>query len=352
MTVKIVQVCPRYYPYIGGLESHVENISRRLAKKYDVSVFTTDSSGKLPGKEEINGVTIRRFRCFAPSEAYHFSLGLLKELKKVKFDIVHGHAFHAFPLFFSRYAQRQKYVVTPHYHGIGHTAIRNCLLKLYKPVGKKALEEADKIICVSNYEKTSLLNDFKLEEEKVVTIPNGVDMERFKNLKKERSHLKRILYVGRLEKFKGIDYLIRSLPKLDHDVFLEIVGKGRYEKHLVKLANNLGLKKKVIFQQNLSRAKLMESYAKADLFVYLSKYEAFGISVAEALASRTPCIVASSLALKEWIDNENCFGVTYPIDIDELAGLIDEIIGKEVEGVKLLDWDDVVLELTKVYEDC
>lgn len=95
----------------------------------------------------------------------------------------------------------------------------------------------------------------------------------------------------------------------------------------------------------------MERYAKADLFVYLSKYEAFGISVAEALASKIPCIVANSLALKEWIDNENCFGVKYPINVNELANLIDEVIGKEVEGVKLLDWDDVVVELIKVYED-
>jgi len=349
--VKIVQVCPRYYPYIGGLESHVENISKRLAKKYEVSVFTTYSSGKLPRKEEIKGVSVRRFRCFAPSEAYHFSLGLLKELKKVKFDVVHGHAFHAFPLFFSRYAQRQKYVVTPHYHGIGHTAFRNFLLKLYKPIGKKALEEADKIICVSNYERACLLNDFRSEEKKVVVIPNGVDMEEFKNLKKERSHLKRILYVGRIEKFKGIDYLIRSLPKLDHDVLLEIIGKGGYEKQLVKLVDEMGLKNRVIFQQNLSRTKLLERYAKADLFAYLSKYEAFGISVAEALASKIPCIVANSLALKEWIDNENCFGVKYPINVNELVSLIDKVIGKEVEGVKLLDWDDVVVELIKVYED-
>ena len=349
--MKIVQVCPRYYPCVGGLETHVENISKRLAKKYDVSVFTTDPSGKLPKKEEIKAVSVRRFKCIAPNEAYYFSLGLLKELKKVKCDIVHGHDFHAFPLFFSRYAQKQKYVVTPHYHGFGHTTIRNFLLKLYKPIGKKALEEADKVICVSNYERANLLNDFRLEEKKVVLIPNGINKEEFKNLKKERSHFKKILYAGRIEKFKGIHYLIKSLPKLDHDVLLEIIGKGVYERQLVKLVNKLGLKKRVKFQQNLSRKKLLERYAKADLFVYLSKHEAYGISVAEALASKIPCIVANSSALKEWIDNENCFGVNYPINVNELANLIDEVIGKEVKGLKLLDWEDVVAELIKVYKE-
>jgi len=350
--VKVVQICPRYYPYIGGLETHVENISKRLAKKYDVSVYTTDPSGKFPRNEEITGVNVRRFKCITPSDAYHFSFGLLRELKKSKFDIVHGHTFHAFPLFFSRYSQRQKYVVTPHYHGIGHTAFRHFLLKFYKPIGKKALEEAEKIICVSKYERTRLLNDFRLEEKKVIVIPNGVDVEDFKNLKKERSHLKRILYVGRLEKFKGIDYLIKSLPKLDDDVSLEIIGKGRYEKQLVKLVDKLELKNRVIFQQNISRMKLLERYAGADLFVYLSNNEAFGISVAEALASKIPCIVANISALQEWVDNENCFGVNYPINVNVLVNFINEVIGREIKGVELLDWDDVVRELIKIYEDC
>ena len=349
--MKVVQVCPRYYPYIGGLETHVENISKRLARKYDVSVFTTDPSGKLPKKEEISGVRVKRFKSFAPNEAYYFSLEMLRELRKVKSDIVHGHAYHAFPLFFSRYTQKEKFVVTPHYHGVGHSLIRNFLIKLYKPIGKKALEDADKVICVSSYEKNLLLNDFKIEEKKVVVIPNGINKEEFKNSGKRERKRKKILYVGRIRKLKGIDYLIKALPKLDDDILLEIVGKGTHKKELVKRVKKLGLKNRVIFQRNLSRKKLLKRYTDADLFVLLSKYEAFGISVAEALASKTPCIVANSSALQEWVDNENCFGVKYPINVNELANLIDEVIGKEVKGVKLLDWDDVVVELIKVYED-
>ena len=157
--------------------------------------------------------------------------------------------------------------------------------------------------------------------------------------------------MGRIDKLKGVDYLIRTLPKIDDNILLKIVGKGTYKKKLINLVKKLGLNNRVIFDQNLSRKNLLNEYIDADLFVLLSKYEAFGISVAEALASKTPCIVANSSALHEWIDNENCYGVKFPININELGKLINEVIGKEVQRVKLLDWDDVVEELIKVYEE-
>jgi hypothetical protein len=63
--MKIAQVCHRYFPYMGGVEEHVKNISERLAKKYDVTVFTTDPSGELKEGEVIANVKIRRFRSWA-----------------------------------------------------------------------------------------------------------------------------------------------------------------------------------------------------------------------------------------------------------------------------------------------
>lgn len=349
-SMKILQVCPRYYPDIGGAEEHIRNISERLAEKHDVSVFTTDPSRKLPREEEINGVNVRRFGSFAPNEAFYFSLGIVGELKKSVFDVVHGHGFHSFPFFFSRCAKTRKFVVTTRYHGSGHTSIRNFLFSLYKPLGMRILRDADDIICISNYEKNLLLSHFKIEKEKVRVIPNGITKNEFANLKKgdKRSH-RTILCVARLEKYKGIHYLIEVLPKLDEDICLQIVGKGPYKNELVKLANK-PVKSRVKFYQDLPRKELLQLYANADLFVSLSKYEAFGNTISEALASRTPCIVADTSALSEWIDGKNCFGIDYPIDVDVLVKSINKVIGREVEGVNLLDWDDVVKELETIYQ--
>jgi len=100
----------------------------------------------------------------------------------------------------------------------------------------------------------------------------------------------------------------------------------------------------------LPRAELLRRYARAGVFVLLSRYEAFSIVVAEALAAGTSCVVANTSALKEWIDNRNCFGIDYPVNVDNLAGLINKVIGRSVTDVKLWDWDDVVRELEHVYE--
>jgi len=347
--MKILQVSNGYFPSVGGVEVHVRNISERLAKRHEVTVFTTDSSG-LPKKEEINGVLIRRFRSFSPNNAYHVSFGMLKELRKSQFDIVHGHNYHALPLFFSRYANKKRFIVTPHdYHRHGSSMLRDILIKLYKPFGKKIFQEADRVIAVSNYEKDLLIEDFKIEAGKIVVIPNGVNLEEFRGLKKEEKDHKTILYVARLEKFKGVQYAIQALPLLEESIRLEILGKGPYKEKLIGLAKELRVAHRIDFYQDLHGRELLNRYANADLLMLLSKYESFSIAVAEALASRTPCILANTAGLKEMVDNENCFGIDYPIIIDRLAELINKVIGRKVGEIELWDWDEVVKQLETVY---
>jgi len=347
--MKILQVCPKYYPFLGGVDQHVRNISERLARGHEVTVFTCDPSGHLPKEETLNGVRIKRFRSFSPQDAYHVSFEMLTELRHCSFDVVHGHSYHAIPLLFSSYAGRRRFVVTAHYHGHGSTRLRDTLMSLYKPLGRRALREADVITAVSNYEKALLVRDFQVKD-KVVVIPSGIDLDEFKGLQKVDRSYKTILCVGRLEEYKGVQYIIRTLPLLDKDIHLDIVGGGPYKEKLVGLARELRMENRVRFHQNLSKSELLSKYANADVFVLLSKYEAFGTVIAESLAAGTPCIVANTSALMEWINNKNCFGIDYPIAVDNLAQLVTEVIGKLVSDVKLWDWDDVVRETLRVYK--
>ncbi|MBA7672531.1 D-inositol-3-phosphate glycosyltransferase [subsurface metagenome] len=155
--------------------------------------------------------------------------------------------------------------------------------------------------------------------------------------------------LGRNARKRSLQYAIQALPLLDAGMRLEIVGNGPYKEHLIRLIKGLGLEDRIDFYQGLPREELLHRYANADLLVLLSRYESFGITVAEALASKTPCIVANTSALKEWVDGENCFGVDYPIVVSRLAELINKVIGR-AGGVKLWDWDDVVEETVRVYE--
>jgi glycosyltransferase involved in cell wall biosynthesis len=197
--MKILQVCPKYYPSIGGIEEHVKNISERLAKKHEVTVFTCDPAGKLSSRQQVNGVLVWRFKSFTPGDAYYISFQMARELKKANFDIVHGHSYHALPLYFARNTGAKKFVVTPHYHGHGHTLTRNFIIKLYKPFGKNIYEKADKVIAVSRYERQLLLHDFAINEKKIAVIPNGVDLSEISKVEAIPRELKTILYVGRLE---------------------------------------------------------------------------------------------------------------------------------------------------------
>ena len=215
LKMRILQVCLTYHSHIGGIAEHVRNVAERIARKHDVTVFATDPLGGLPKDEEINGVKVHRFKSFPPNNDYFFSPQMTRELRKAEFDIVHGHNYHSFPLFFSRYAKKKRLIVTPHYHGHGTTLFRDVLTKLYKPFGVKIFQEADRVITVSNYEKALLIRDFKIDEDKIVVVPNGISQADFKGWEKAMKNHKTILYVGRLEDYKGVQYIVRALTLLD-----------------------------------------------------------------------------------------------------------------------------------------
>ena len=146
-------------------------------------------------------------------------------------------------------------------------------------------EEASKIVALSSYEKGLLERDFGIDADRIAVIPSGIDREEFRGLTRGEKAHRTVLYVGRLEEYKGVQHLIRALPLLPEDVRLEVVGKGAYQERLRRLARELGVEYRTDFYHNLPREQLVQRYAEADLFALLSKYEAFGMTVAEALAA-------------------------------------------------------------------
>lgn len=359
--MKIAQICPRYSPDIGGVETHVKEISERLVKAgHDVEVITTDPTGKLNKKDMINGVKVIRFGSFAPGNAYYFAPQIYFYLKKHNYDVIHAHSYHALPAFFASLGRYHgKFVFTPHYHRHGHTAFRNLLHKPYRLLGKMIFSRADSVICVSEYEKELVESDFKVAA-KTVKIPNGINLKEFENLKQRRKspaektgREKTLLYVGRLEEYKGVQYIIQSLPELQ-DFRLKIVGKGPYEAELRSVAKSLGVERRVEWLKDLSRKELLKCYANADVFLMLSSHEAYGITVAESLAAGTPCIVAKGSALEEFVDGNACVGIEMPVSKDKVIKTVKETQKserKESSGrdEKILDWDEVSARIEKQY---
>ncbi|WP_457549419.1 glycosyltransferase family 4 protein [Archaeoglobus sp.] len=356
--MRIAQVCPRFYPHIGGVETFVYEISKRLARDFNLEILTTDPSKKLEKIEIMDGILIRRFKSYAPSDSYYISIDLLRFLKNNsnKYDIIHIHNYHALPALFATLSKsKNKLVFTPYYHRAGHSSFRNFLHSIYKYFGKVIFTKSDAIICVSNFEKKLILKDFKVDKNKIYLIPGGVDFEKLKNINKNKlSYLNKnkkiILYVGRIEKYKGVEYVVRALSKLDDRFILCIVGSGPYKQNIIKLANKLGVADRIRFYNNLRGQKLIDKYVKANVLVLLSKYESYGLVVAEALAVGTPCIVANEAALKDWVNNRTVFGINYPINVDNLAKLIERV--SEITNVRdnrIMDWKIVASRVKQVY---
>ena len=362
--MKIAQVCPRYFPDIGGVETDVKEISERLVLKgHEVEVITTDPSGKLKKKDLINGVKVTRFKSFAPGNAYYFAPQIYIYLKNHKYDVIHAHSYHALPALFAALSERKKkFVFSPYYHGGGHTPFRNLLHKPYKFFGKMIFSRADTVICISEYEKRLVESDFNVAE-KTIKIPNGLNLSEFENLKRQQKKEgeKILLYVGRLEEYKGVQYIIQSLPELQN-FRLRIVGKGPYEKGLHNMAERFEVVERIEWLKNLSREELLECYANADIFLMLSSHESYGITVAEALASGTPCVVAKGSALDEFVDGENCVGIENPVTGEKVIKAVRDLEksrrekGKEkvrerVNGSKAVtDWNEVTEKTLKVYD--
>src|SRR5437899_9775196 len=97
----ITYVSPRYPPYIGGVETHVSELTARASARFRrVSVVTTDPSGGLPSTQNLgNGLTIFRVRSFAPGENYHFptSASLIKTLRSCPSPVPHLHSLYHVP---------------------------------------------------------------------------------------------------------------------------------------------------------------------------------------------------------------------------------------------------------------
>jgi len=147
-----------------------------------VTVYATNRGLKYPRYELENGVKVERFNCYAPGEAYYLSLEMLMRLRKVRFDVVHAHGYHAFPLHFSVLAECNRFVATPHFHGVGHSSFRNSLIRLARPFGRRTLEKADRIVAVSEYEKSLICQQFGFDSSRVTVVPNGVDFSEFLQL--------------------------------------------------------------------------------------------------------------------------------------------------------------------------
>lgn len=171
---------------------------------------------------------------------------------------------------------------------------------------RRIAREVDRIVVWTEHEREALCRLYDAEFSNVAIIPPGVDTNRFKPMEiglcRELLGVngnRVVLYVGRLERLKGLDILLRTLASLEEadDVRLIVVGgsEGSLElQRLRRLAKELGIARRVDFLGSVDRDRLPVYYGSADVCVLPSYYESFGLAALEAAACGKP-VVASKV---------------------------------------------------------
>lgn len=186
----------------------------------------------------------------------------------------------------------------------------------------KALQEATKIIAISNYTKKRLL-ELGVPESKVMVIPGGVDVAFFKprspKPKKVANfslHGKKVLLtVTRLENYKGVDTVLKALPELIQkfpDIIYLVVGRGPEEQTLKNLSRSLGIEHSVIFTGALTPEELVRAYQSCDVFVLDTRHipgrddtvEGFGLVFLEAGACGKPVVAGDNGGVRDAVLHE------------------------------------------------
>jgi len=377
--MKIVQTPVRFYPYIGGVENYVYNLSKNLVKMgHEVKVICANEVGgrmkneKNSGVEIIEGIKVERLKYIGKIANTNITPSLLIKLLKEDFDIIHAHLPTPWSADWSAVVSKIKNrpIVLTYYNDIVGKGFARYISKIYNRIPLKLLLKiATKIIIIQPkyVERSPYLRKYR---DKVKVIPVGVDTARFKplNLKKEENTLFFLSILDEFHRYKGLDTLLRALVKVKSeipDVKLWVGGSGTLMEYYREMAKGLGLEKNVEFLGFIPDGRLVEYYNRCSAFVLPStnpEQEGFGIVLLEAMACGTPVITTDIVGVADDIMGVRAGEVVEPGDIDSLSEAIVKMlknaelanIGKN--GKKLVEekysWDKIANEMLKVYEEC
>lgn len=336
--MKILQTLKYYYPSKGGTESVVKNLINELIKmgtNISFTVFTNnhDTSFKFheyyyPQLKILKVPT----QFFLRSQPLTFRYNkLAKEI--LQSDVIHHH--YPFPNMELALLRNLKNLAGKKFIITWHANIRNSrwswIEKFYNPIINRLLERADFIVVTSPQliEESEILKKYK---DKLRVIPLSFDPI-FASLKcKEFPSEKEfeILFVGKLRKYKGIEFLIKAIQYLP--VKLTIVGDGEELEFLQKLAIILDIKDKIKFITEATDENLIGIYRKSNLFVLpsINEAEAFGVVQLEAMANGLPVINTKLNSGVPYVSLNGYSGLTVnPSSVEELKKAIEEIINNK-----------------------
>jgi glycosyltransferase involved in cell wall biosynthesis len=326
--MKILMLSWEYPPrVVGGIARVVHDLSHRLYQDGHEVTVVTYRDGDVPYFEDDKGVKVHRVDNFMISSnnfidwIMQLNFNMIAKVGELissgeKFDVIHAHDWlTAYAAKTLKTAYGTPLVSTIHATEAGrNSGINGETQKYINDTEWMLTYESSEVIVNSNYMKNELQRLFGLPYEKINVVPNGVNINLFNGIEKDydfrrqyaMDNEKIILFIGRLVYEKGVQNLIAAMPKIlanYHDAKLIIAGKGGMIDELKAKVDSLGLGNKVYFTGYLNSKNVQKMYKCADISVFPSTYEPFGIVALEAMLSGTPVVVSDVGGLNEIVDH-------------------------------------------------
>jgi glycosyltransferase involved in cell wall biosynthesis len=393
--VKVCFISPEYLPLSGGTGAYVYYLSKELMKLGNSACIVTGygesrdvkinnqqhifflKSLKAPVVKsflfaESASRKLNKLRGSFPVDIAHVNLPLVPSFAvpsgfgKTLISTVHStwkgesEAIRSEP--YSRLNSNEKFMVS-----------FNWFLRIFE---ERMLERSNKIIAVSDFTRRELKQYYKVKQDKIHVIHNGVDTSKFQPTKDKRKSKEElgfnpdditVLSVGRLYARKGLFTLIESMPPVVRkfgNVKFIIAGKGLSNemKKLVNYAAKLGVKDHIVFTGYFPDKKLPKLYQAADVFAFSTFYENLPFAVLEALSSGLPVVTTNVGGIPEMIDSGRNGFLVQPFNAKDMADKILYYLEHPAQASEMgflarknilerFDWRLIVKKVLKVYSE-
>ena len=310
-------------PLSGGAEVHLHEIFRRLVKDFKISLLCTHFKN-APKAEEIDGIKICRvgsrnvFNFYVP-EAYK------RIAKEEKIDLV-IEDLNKIPFFGGRFIREKRLALIHHLFGKTIFTETNPLSASYVYFSEKLIPKHYKkipIIAVSKSSKNELVK-MGIPANNIKVVYNGVDIESYRS-RVELTKVPTIICLGRMKKYKRIDILLDSIPKVLKeipDLKVVLVGEGDDLPRLKEICHKNKIEGAIEFTNFVSAEKKIELLASSWVSVNTSPKEGWGLTSIEAQACGTPSIVPDSPGLRETV-KDGVSGYIYSFgNIEKLSEIL------------------------------